>query len=51
MKWKKCQEIKVSNKEVDYAQTTYPTKEGIIEFAAFNGKKKLPESRLKGHGG
>ena len=48
---KTLQKYKLELQQRKLSQPKTPPRKGMIEFAAFNGKKKKPEPRLKGFGG
>ncbi len=48
---KTLQKYKLELQQRKLSQPKTPPQKGMIEFAAFNGKKKKPEPRLKGFGG
>ena len=47
---KTLQKFKLELQQRKLSQPKTPPRKGMIEFAAFNGKKKKPEPRLKGFG-
>ena len=48
---KTLQKYKLELQQRKLPQPKTPPRKGMIEFAAFNGKKKKPEPSLKGFGG
>jgi hypothetical protein len=48
---KTLQKYKLELQQRKLPQPKTPPRKGMIEFAAFNGKKKKAEPRLKGYGG
>jgi len=48
---KTLQKYKLELQQRKLSQPKTPPRKGMIEFAAFNGKKKKAEPRLKGYGG
>jgi len=45
------EKIKLEFQQLKLSHPKTPPRKGMIEFPAFNGPKKKPESRLKGFGG
>ena len=48
---KTLQKFKLELQQRKLSQPKTPPRKGMIEFAAFNGRKKKSEPRLKGFGG
>jgi hypothetical protein len=48
---KTLQKFKLELQQRKLSQPKTPPRKGMVEFAAFNGRKKKPEPRLKGFGG
>jgi hypothetical protein len=48
---KVCPRFEIENIAVDHVWPTHPTKRRINWFAAFTGRKKKAEPRLKGYAG